>query len=130
MWLDKYMTFKLSRHPKFCINSVALSLHYTCMFTVLNWYILGRQMFRRNNLQLAVERLPSLHQYIQNLLRLPATVSQCQHVIQFLRSNWPEDRLMMEERKEDERYCGYPNESYGEDDYVEMNSFQASDTVD
>ena len=87
-------------------------------------------MFRRNNLQLAVERLPSLHQYIQNLLRLPATVSQCQHVIQFLRSNWPEDRLMMEERKEDERYCGYPNESYGEDDYVEMNSFQASDTVD
>lgn len=44
-------------------------------------------MLRRNTLQLAQERLPEIHGYVQDLFRLPPEVSHCEHVLKFFTSD-------------------------------------------
>lgn len=47
-------------------------------------FIPGKQIFRRNTKQLALERMPKLDDYLKELLSLPQQISHCCHVINFL----------------------------------------------
>lgn len=60
-------------------------------------FLPGKQIFRRSSRQLAEERLPKINNYITELLRLPAHISQCERVLRFFRSNWQEDRIRCDE---------------------------------
>lgn len=53
-------------------------------------YIPGKQLFRRSTRNLAMERQPKLHQYLQELLALPENISQSEIVFKFLNDNWRE----------------------------------------
>ena len=55
-------------------------------------YLPGKRLFG-NKQDLAMERLPQLNEYVQELIALPEHISHCDKVMQFFRSNWQEDRL-------------------------------------
>ena len=50
----------------------------------------GRSILRRSTLQLAQERLPEIHGYVQDLFKLPPEVSHCDYVLNFFRSDTEE----------------------------------------
>ena len=50
-------------------------------------YLPGRQIFRRNTKSLALERLPKLDQYTQDIAALPEKISCSKEVYQFFNDN-------------------------------------------
>ena len=54
-------------------------------------YLPGKRFLTANAEKLALERLPSIDQYVKSLLALPERISRSKHVTKFFVSNWPED---------------------------------------
>ena len=50
-------------------------------------YLPGKQIFRRNTKSLALERLPTLNQYIQDIAVLPEKISCSKEVYRFFNDN-------------------------------------------
>ena len=56
-------------------------------------YIPGKQMFRRSTKNLALERQPKLHQYMQELLTLPDKIVKSKIVLKFLNDDWEQKHM-------------------------------------
>ena len=64
----------------------------------------GRNLFKRSDLKLAEERLPQIHEYVAQLLKLPHNISRCKHLIQFFKSSWPEDLAITQQRGDHQKH--------------------------
>lgn len=94
----------------------------------------GRSILRRSTLQLAQERLPEIHSYVQDLFRLPPEVSRCEHVLAFFSSNSAEGgAVALEESSEPSLVEGTSNRAHidilpeGIVQFDNPAAFQASD---
>lgn len=56
-------------------------------------FLPGKQVFRRSTKNLALQRLPKLHQYLQEILSLPLRMLSSIVLLAFLRDNWEEEKL-------------------------------------
>ena len=55
-------------------------------------FLPGKQVFRRSTKNLALERLPKLHQYLQEILFLPSHLLSSTVSLAFFRDNWEEEK--------------------------------------
>ena len=56
-------------------------------------FLPGKKLFRFSTFNLAMERMAQINDFTQKLIALPESISHCDLVLSFFRSNWPEDRL-------------------------------------
>ena len=56
-------------------------------------YLPGKKIFRRSTKSLALERLPELNQYVQEVIALPEKIAYSEIVMKFFKDNWREDTL-------------------------------------
>ena len=66
-------------------------------------YLPGKKLFKKTTNELALERMPQIHDYVTQLLSLPEHISRSERVLRFFKSNWSEDRLRSgdSQRRED-----------------------------
>ena len=63
-------------------------------------YLPGKKIFRRSTKSLALQRLPQLHQYSQELIALPDNISNSTLVIHFFKDDWSEDTMQYFKNKD------------------------------
>lgn len=55
-------------------------------------FLPGKQLFHRSTKSLALQRLPKLDKYLQEIIRLPERILTSNTVLTFLRENWMEEK--------------------------------------
>lgn len=56
-------------------------------------FLPGKQVFRRSTRNLALQRLPKLHEYLQEILKLPDHILSSVVLLAFMRDDWEEEKM-------------------------------------